>query len=60
LGNFGEEYANTRHNTGFMILDALAGASNISFKDKRYGFVADYKYKARTCVLLKPSAHMLT
>jgi PTH1 family peptidyl-tRNA hydrolase len=36
-------------------LDALAGASNISFKDKRYGFVAEYKYRARTYWLLKPS-----
>jgi PTH1 family peptidyl-tRNA hydrolase len=55
LGNIGEEYAHTRHNIGFDILDALAGASNISFKDKRYGFVTELKYRARTYVLLKPS-----
>ena len=30
LGNIGDEYRNTRHNIGFMILDALAEASNIS------------------------------
>ena len=47
LGNIGAEYKNTRHNIGFQILDALAGASNISFNDKRYGFVAEYKAKAR-------------
>ncbi len=58
LGNIGDEYAHTRHNIGFDILDALAGASNISFKDKRYGFVAEYKYKARTYILLKPSTYM--
>lgn len=29
LGNIGEEYRNTRHNIGFMVLDALAKASNI-------------------------------
>jgi len=58
LGNIGQEYAHTRHNIGFDILDALAGASNISFKDKRYGFVAEMKYKARTYVLLKPSTYM--
>ncbi len=58
LGNIGAEYKNTRHNIGFQILDALAGASNISFNDKRYGFVADYKFKARTFILLKPSTYM--
>jgi PTH1 family peptidyl-tRNA hydrolase len=58
LGNIGNEYAHTRHNIGFDVLDALARASNISFKDKRYGFVAEYKYKARTYVLLKPSTYM--
>lgn len=58
LGNLGEEYAHTRHNIGFDVLDALAGASNISFKDKRYGFVSEMKYRARTYVLLKPSTFM--
>jgi len=58
LGNIGNEYAHTRHNIGFDILDALAGASNISFKDKRYGFVSEMKYRARTFVLLKPSTYM--
>ena len=58
LGNIGAEYKNTRHNIGFQILDALAGASNISFNDRRYGFVAEYKFKARTFILLKPTTYM--
>jgi len=58
LGNIGEEYKNTRHNVGFMVLDALAGASNISFTDRRYGSVAEMKYKGRTLILLKPSTFM--
>jgi peptidyl-tRNA hydrolase, PTH1 family len=58
LGNIGDEYLNTRHNIGFRILDALAGASGIGFQDKRYGAVAEYKFKARTFVLLKPSTYM--
>jgi PTH1 family peptidyl-tRNA hydrolase len=55
LGNIGTEYEGTRHNIGFTILDAFARASNISFEDKRYGMVAQYRFKGRTFVLLKPS-----
>nr|WP_319999479.1 aminoacyl-tRNA hydrolase [uncultured Draconibacterium sp.] len=58
LGNIGPEYKNTRHNIGFQILDALAEASNISFSDNRYGFVAEYKFKGRTFILLKPTTYM--
>lgn len=58
LGNIGEEYQNTRHNIGFKILDALAGASNISFSDKRYGAVAEMKHAGRNFILLKPSTYM--
>ena len=58
LGNVGDEYAMTRHNTGFMVLDAFAKASNISFEDKRYGFVAETSLKGRKVLLLKPSTFM--
>lgn len=58
LGNPGSEYEHTRHNIGFKILDALADASNISFSDKRYGYVSEYKFKSRTFVLLKPTTYM--
>ncbi|MCG8696664.1 MAG: aminoacyl-tRNA hydrolase [Bacteroidales bacterium] len=58
LGNIGEEYSNTRHNIGFKVLDAFAEASNFSFNDKRYGFVAETKFKARNLILLKPSTYM--
>jgi peptidyl-tRNA hydrolase, PTH1 family len=58
LGNIGDEYQNTRHNIGFTVLDALAKASNICFQDKRYGAVAEYKFKGRTFILLKPSTYM--
>ena len=58
LGNIGDEYARTRHNIGFRVLDALAGASNIVFEDKRYGFVTTLKVKNQTLILLKPSTYM--
>lgn len=58
LGNPGDEYAGTRHNTGFMVLDAFAKASNICFEDKRYGFVAETSLKGRKVILLKPTTFM--
>ena len=58
LGNIGKEYENTRHNIGFNILDALAGASNVVFNDGRYGFTAEMKFKARTFLLLRPTTYM--
>ncbi|MCH2197393.1 MAG: aminoacyl-tRNA hydrolase [Flavobacteriales bacterium] len=58
LGNPGLEYTGTRHNIGFEILDALAGASNISFKTERYGDVAELKHKGRSLILLKPNTYM--
>lgn len=58
LGNVGDEYDMTRHNTGFMVLDALAKASNIVFDDRRYGFVGEMSLKGRKLFLLKPSTFM--
>lgn len=58
LGNIGPDYENTRHNIGFMILDALAKASNVVFEDKRYGFVAEMRLKNKQLILLKPSTFM--
>ena len=58
LGNVGTEYEQTRHNTGFMVLDAFAKASNIVFSDRRYGFLAETSIKGRKVFLLKPSTFM--
>ena len=58
LGNVGDDYAGTRHNAGFMVLDAFAKASNISFADCRYGFVAETSLRGRKVFLLKPSTYM--
>ncbi|MRR19677.1 aminoacyl-tRNA hydrolase [bacterium] len=58
LGNIGEEYKNTRHNVGFMILDAAAAASGVTFTDRRYGYVAEMRHKNARMILLKPSTMM--
>jgi PTH1 family peptidyl-tRNA hydrolase len=58
LGNIGSEYASTRHNMGFMVLDAWAQASNTLFSVQRYGSVAEVSFKGRHFHLLKPSTYM--
>jgi len=58
LGNIGAEYAHTRHNIGFDVLDALAGASNTIFSPDRYGDRAEIKHKGRGIILIKPSTYM--
>lgn len=58
LGNPGDEYTGTRHNTGFMVLDAFAKASNIVFEDRRYGYIAETSIKGRKVFLLKPTTYM--
>ena len=58
LGNIGPEYALTRHNMGFMILDSWAQESGIVFSPGRYGSTASMMYKGRKIHLLKPSTYM--
>ena len=58
LGNIGVEYANTRHNMGFMVLDAWAQASNIVFESGREGSLASVSFKGRKFYRLKPSTYM--
>ena len=58
LGNIGAEYANTRHNIGFKILDHFATQENITFETQKLGDVAIYKLKGRTFIFLKPSTYM--
>lgn len=58
LGNMGAEYDDTRHNIGFEIVDALAEAAGVSFKNDQLGDIAEIKHRGRTLVLLKPSTYM--
>jgi len=58
LGNIGAEYADTRHNIGFRMADALAAEVGATFKDRRYGFVCRRRVKNQELLLLKPSTYM--
>jgi PTH1 family peptidyl-tRNA hydrolase len=58
LGNIGPEYELTRHNIGFLVLDRLADKEGLKFQSDRYAFVAEYKYKGRTLLLVKPTTFM--
>ncbi|UMY66585.1 MULTISPECIES: aminoacyl-tRNA hydrolase [unclassified Flavobacterium] len=58
LGNIGAEYAATRHNIGFLILDYLAEKEGLSFETVRLGALAKYSLKGRTFFLLKPNTYM--
>jgi len=58
LGNMGEDYANTRHNIGFKVLDYLATTESVSFETLKLGNVSTLKVKGRTLILLKPSTFM--
>ncbi|MDX5418847.1 MAG: aminoacyl-tRNA hydrolase [Hymenobacteraceae bacterium] len=58
LGNIGPEYAETRHNIGFMVLDYLASKFDAKFDTGRHAFVTEIKTKGRTFVLVKPTTYM--
>ena len=58
LGNPGAEYAHTRHNIGFDVLDAFAAKHAISFHTDRLAEVAVCRLKGRQITCIKPSTYM--
>ena len=58
LGNIGVEYELTRHNIGFLILDRIADLNQVNFEQGRLGFRAEWKYRGRSLVLIKPTTYM--
>ena len=58
LGNIGAEYADTRHNIGFKVVERLAADAGATWEDRRYGFVTTIRVKNQQLLLLKPSTYM--
>ena len=58
LGNIGPEYALTRHNIGFMVLDRLAVQHDFKFSFQKLAYVAEWKFKGRQIYFIKPTTFM--
>jgi len=58
LGNIGYEYANTRHNIGFKIIDFFADKENLSFENVRFGALTKYRLGGDQLFLLKPNTYV--
>lgn len=58
LGNIGDEYADTRHNIGFVVADALVLSLKSTFEAGRYASVARGKLKGRSVTIIKPTTYM--
>lgn len=58
LGNAGTEYANTRHNIGFDVVNAFVLKQGGSFRNERLAYVADVKYKGKNLICICPTTFM--
>jgi peptidyl-tRNA hydrolase len=58
LGNIGTEYADTRHNIGFMVADELAKQAETSFSTLRYAYYAEYRQRGSSIYIIKPTTYM--
>ena len=58
LGNPGEEYSNTRHNIGAIIVDVFADSLSVDFFSSRLAFTAEGKVKNKIFILIKPTTFM--
>ncbi len=58
LGNIGPEYADTRHNIGFMVADAYVKAHGSKFSTDRLAAIAQVNHKGRQIFVIKPATYM--
>jgi PTH1 family peptidyl-tRNA hydrolase len=58
LGNIGPEYAGTRHNIGFDIVDLFVQQHEAIFKAGRLADIAEIKWKGKWILCIKPTTFM--
>lgn len=58
LGNIGDEYAHTRHNIGFDVVQAFIQQHGGSWRTDRLAAVAEVKFKGRTVICIQPTTYM--
>lgn len=59
LGNPGDQYRMTRHNMGFLVLDALADDAGIAVQKKKFeALIGDGRIGDRRVLLVKPQTFM--
>ena len=58
LGNVGDEYAHTRHNIGFDVVNTFVQKHKATFRVDRLAYVADIKWKGKNHVCICPTTYM--
>lgn len=58
LGNIGTEYADTRHNIGFDVVDSFVFKHGGFFQSRRLADVAEVKWKGKIFICIKPTTFM--
>lgn len=58
LGNIGPEYADTRHNIGFMIADEFVKKGNATYSLLRHAYYSEFKLRGKTVHVIKPTTYM--
>lgn len=58
LGNIGKEYADTRHNIGFMVADELANQAGTTWSTLKHAYYTEYKQRGHNVYVIKPTTFM--